>query len=370
MMFKVDFVKRSEQISEELQLMYAQLKVVWPALSRMAIALYEKESDVLHAFLKSPVESTILNHYSEFLANVPSLSVIAESGEARIINNYSEQATDSAHTLELVAAGVKSSYTVPLYMGEDLLGFIFFDATEEAYFSTEVIDNLSIYTRLIEALLVMEILPVKTLTGMVTSTKRITGFKDEETGKHIGRVAAYVELIATGLADELDLTDEYIEYLWLYAPLHDIGKIAVPDKILLKPTQFTPEEYEEMKLHVTHGLTMIEQIINDFDFGHLHHVDYLKNMIGAHHERWDGKGYPQGLKGEEIPLEGRIMAVADVFDSLSSCRVYRKAFNLDYTFEHLVKNKGTHFDPKIVDVFLSQKEKAVAIYKRHKEMGL
>jgi len=368
--FKVDIVKRNEQISEELQLMYAQLKVVWPALSRMAIALYEKESDVLHAFLKSPVDSTILNHYSEFLANVPSLSTIAESGTPRVIDSYSEQASQSKHTLELVEAGVKSSYTVPLYLGDDLLGFVFFDAVEEKYFSSNVVDNLAIYTRLIEALLVMEVLPVKTLIGMVTATKRITGFKDEETGRHIGRVAAYVELIATGLADELDLTDEYIEYLWLYAPLHDIGKIAVADKILLKPSKFNAEEYEEMKLHVTHGLTMIEQIINDFDFGHLHHMDYLKNMIGAHHERWDGKGYPYGLQGEEIPLEGRIMAVADVFDSLSSTRVYRKAFDLDYTFEHLEKGKGTHFDPRIVDVFVNQKDKVLAIYKRHKEMGL
>ena len=363
-------MKRKEQISQEVDLMYEQLKESMPSLCRMAVALYEKESDVLHAFLKSPPSSTELTHYSELLSNVPSLLAVAESYEPRIINNTLASNSKAFHTQMLINSGVKSSFTVPLYLGDDLLGFVFFDASQESYFSEKIVGQLSIYTRLIEALLVMDILPVKTLMGMVNTAKRLTGYKDPETGKHIGRVAAYVELIATELSLELDLSDEYIEYLWLYAPLHDIGKIAISDDVLLKSGALNKEEFAEMKGHVTQGIAMIEQIVNDFDFGNLHHINLLKNMIAYHHERWDGKGYPRGVKGDDIPLEGRIMAVADVFDALSSSRVYREAFTLENTFEYIAAHAERRFDPMCVNAFLRQKDKVVEIYARFKERGL
>jgi len=367
---KVEVVKRKEQISKEVDLMYQQLHCQFPGLCRMAVALYEEESDILHAFLKSPAHSSILTHYSEFLSNVPSLQAIADRGEPRVIHDLSNPESHTFHRQALTSVGIKSSYTVPLYLGDKLLGFVFFDSDLPSYFSHKRLSHLTIYTRLLEALLIMDILPVKSLMGMVSSTKRLTGFKDGETGKHIGRVSAYVELIATELSDELNLSDEFIEYLWLYAPLHDIGKIAVADEVLLKPERLTAFEYEQMKKHVVAGSEMIAQIIDDFDFGSLHHIEILKNVIGSHHERWDGEGYPEGLKGAEIPLEGRIMAVADVFDALSSSRVYRDAYTLEETFEYILKNSGIMFDPKCVDAFLKQKERVVTIHKHFKERGL
>ena len=363
-------MKRKEQISQEVDLMYGQLKEAMPGLCRMAVALYEKESDVLHAFLRSPPSSTILTHYSELLSNVPSLLALAESSEPRIIDKTAASNSDTFHSQMLITAGVKSSFTVPLYLGDDLLGFVFFDASEEGYFSEKIIGQLSIYTRLIEALLVMDILPVKTLMGMVCTAQRLTAHKDPETGKHIGRVSAYVELIATELSSELDLSDEYVEYLWLYAPLHDIGKIAISDNVLLKSGALNKDEFTEMKRHVTQGIVMIEQIVGDFGFGSLHHIKLLKNMIAYHHERWDGKGYPKGVKGEDIPLEGRIMAVADVFDALSSSRVYREAFTMENTFEYITAHSGKRFDPKCVAAFLRKKDKVMEIYSQFKERGL
>ncbi|WP_158660954.1 HD-GYP domain-containing protein [Thiomicrorhabdus sp. Milos-T2] len=366
-------MKRKEQIREEVDLMFEQLRRQLPGLCRIAVALYEEDSDILHSFLKSPAQSKVFTHYSEFLSKVPSLKALADDGEPRIISELVEPdcaESHSYHRQELSSVGIKSSYTVPMYLGESFLGFVFFDADQTDYFSEDVIAQLSIYTRLIEALLVMDILPVKTLMGMVSSTKRITGFKDDETGKHIGRVSSYVELIATELSKVLNLSDEFIEYVWLYAPLHDIGKIGVADAVLLKPESLNPEEYEQMKLHVNLGFEMIEQIIEDFDFGSLHHISILRNVIACHHERWDGKGYPKGLKGEEIPLEGRIMAVGDVFDALSSSRVYRNAFTLEDTFEYIVAQRGRKFDPQCVDAFINQKERVIAIYKKFKERGL
>jgi len=363
-------VKRKEEISQEVDLMYDQLKGIMPGLCRMAVALYEKESDVLHAFLRSPPTSTALTHYSELLSNVPSLLEIAQSEQPRVVHQRSKSASQSFHQQALTAEGIQSSYTVPLYLGDELLGFVFFDADREFFFTDEIIAQLTIYTRLIEALVVMDVLPVRTLMGMVSTAQRLTGFKDEETGKHIGRVAAYVELIATGLADEHALSDEYIEYLWLYAPLHDIGKISVADEILLKAGTLNEKEFNDMKLHVVHGVAMIEQIIEDFNFGALHHIDILKNMIAYHHERWDGKGYPNGVKGKDIPLEGRIMAIADVFDALCSKRVYRDAFEIEKTFQYIVDRSGSCFDPVCVEALVKQKDKAIAIHKQFKERGL
>jgi len=370
MKLKVDVVKRKEQISQEVDLMYQQLQRQLPGLCRIAVALYEEDSDILHSFLKSPAQSHVFTHYSEFLSKVPSLKALADQGKPRIIHELVNAESHSFHRQELTSVGIKASYTVPLYLGESFLGFVFFDADQACYFSEETVAQLAIYTRLLEALLVMDILPVKTLMGMVSSTKRLTGFKDGETGKHIGRVSAYVELIATELSDELNLSDEFIEYLWLYAPLHDIGKIAVADEILLKPEPLNSEEFEQMKRHVDSGTEMIEQIIDDFDFGSLHHIEILKNVIAYHHERWDGEGYPKGIKGEAIPIEGRIMAVADVFDALSSSRVYRNAFTIEETFEYIVTHRGRNFDPRCVDAFMRQKERVIAIHQKFKERGL
>lgn len=370
---KVEAVKRKEQIREEVDLMFEQLRHQLPGLCRIAVALYEEDSDILHSFLKSPAQSNVFVHYSEFLENVPSLKALADNGEPRIIQNLvgeSNAESHSYHRQELTSVGIKSSYTVSMYLGEDFLGFVFFDADQVGYFTEEIIAQLSIYTRLVEALLVMDILPVKTLMGMVSSAQRLTGFKDADTGRHITRVAAYVELIATELSEALNLSDEFIEYIWLYAPLHDIGKIAIADEVLLKPESLSSEEFERMKEHVSFGVEMIEQIIDDFDFGNLHHISILKNIIGFHHERWDGEGYPKGISGEVIPLEGRIMAVADVFDALSSCRVYRNAFTLEETFEYIVEQRGRKFDPQCVDAFMRQKERATSIYQKFKERGL
>ncbi len=360
-------MKRDLQISEELELMFAKMSRVWPNLVRLAVALYDKDTDLLHTFIKAPADSSLMNHFREKLSDIPTLKKLADERHDRVVPHLMQQAGWSPRSDALLEAGFKSSFTVPLYWGDELLGFVFFDADKDEFFDDEVLTHLTTYVHLIEALLVMDILPVKTLTGMVNATKHLTGFKDAETGRHIQRVSAYVELIARELAPSMGLSDEYINYLWLYAPLHDIGKVGVSDKVLLKPTALTSDELKEMRNHVPAGLAIIEQIVADFDFEHFHHLDYLRNIIGCHHEWWDGSGYPNGLKGEEIPLEGRIMALADVFDALSSRRVYRHGYNLEDTFNYIENNSGIHFDPLCVEALLKNKDKALKIYEGFKE---
>lgn len=188
--------------------------------------------------------------------------------------------------------------------------------------------------------------------------------KDLNTGGHIKRTTKYVQLLAEGLRRrgyyQNILTKDYINNLVLAAPLHDIGKIAVPDAILQKPSKLTSEEFEQIKIHSTKGG---EIILNTF--GHLENQDYLDvsyHITLSHHEKWSGKGYPNGLKEEEIPLCARIMAIADVFDAISEKRCYRDALPIDQCFEIIEQGKGTDFEPLLVDVFLSMRNEVEGIY--------
>ena len=180
--------------------------------------------------------------------------------------------------------------------------------------------------------------------------------RDTSTGNHIKKTAYYVDAIARELQIEGEfkdiLTDEYIEKLKRSAPLHDIGKIAVSDLILNKPGKLTDDEFTIMKSHTTEGKNILEKI--EENAGDTMDEDYLKESIEMahyHHEKWDGSGYPAHLKGEEIPLSARIMAVADVFDALVAERIYKKPFTYEKAMEIITEGAGKHFDPVVVKAF-------------------
>ena len=188
--------------------------------------------------------------------------------------------------------------------------------------------------------------------------------RDNNTGGHIKRTTDYVKL----LVDELRarkyfkdlLTKDFMNNLEMTAPLHDIGKIATPDAILQKPGKLTDEEYDEMKKHSENGAKIIKET-----FGKHGDEDFIKMAYEValfHHEKWNGKGYPKGLKEDEIPLSARIMAIADVFDAISQKRCYRDAMPLDTCFEIIEKGKGVDFDPLLVDVFLEIRPKVEQVF--------
>ncbi len=187
--------------------------------------------------------------------------------------------------------------------------------------------------------------------------------RDAETGMHIMRTQRYVKTLAMYLKDREGfreyLTDETIELLFKTAPLHDIGKVGVPDHILLKPGKLDADEWEEMKNHAAMGhcaLMRAEQA-----FGTTAFVSMAKEIALTHHEKWDGSGYPRGLKGDGIPICGRLMALADVYDALISARVYKAAMPHEKAVEIIEAGSGTHFDPAVVDAFRGSKETFKAI---------
>ncbi|WP_371322905.1 two-component system response regulator [Dechloromonas sp. ZY10] len=186
---------------------------------------------------------------------------------------------------------------------------------------------------------------------------RLAETRDPETGNHLLRTQEYVRTLAQGLRKHprytAELDDKTIDALAESAPLHDIGKVGIPDNILLKPGKLTPEEWEIMKTHAILGSKAIEQAEKDARKP----VEFLaiaKQIAHWHHEKWDGSGYPDGLAGEAIPLPARLMALADVFDALISKRVYKDAFDFSTASQIIVDGRGHHFDPDIVDVFIRE----------------
>jgi len=188
----------------------------------------------------------------------------------------------------------------------------------------------------------------------IVSMANLIENRDGETGEHVKRTGKFVDMITKALkADSRysrDIDDRFEENMWKAAPLHDIGKIKIPDAILNKPGRLTNDEFTVMKTHASEGGDIIEGTI-----GELEEQDYLDmahDVARYHHERWDGTGYPDGLKGEEIPLCARIMAVADVFDALVSHRCYKEPMSIDEAYRIITEESGTHFDPEIVRIFI------------------
>ncbi|MEN6459422.1 MAG: HD domain-containing phosphohydrolase [Thermoguttaceae bacterium] len=201
---------------------------------------------------------------------------------------------------------------------------------------------------------------------------RAAEYRDNETGRHVIRVGRYVGTIAR----QLGLDEPYVELLEQAAPLHDMGKIGIPDAILLKPSKLSPDEFEIMQKHSSYGKHTFEPMSEEEWRAFKEHTVLGEMIMGiessplikmaaeialTHHERWDGTGYPLGLAGEDIPLSSRITAVADVFDALTSRRPYKPAFPLNRCLEIMRDNRGTHFDPKIVDAFLACRDAIIAI---------
>lgn len=361
-------LNKNLSLTEKLRFIHSVVRDCLGCVDRIAVVLYDPKTDLLKTFLHSSDEDHPLAQYQAKLAESGSLLTVLRSGRARVVNDLAVfEYGEHVHTRQIAEQGFQSSYTLPMYHNGAFLGFVFFDSYHKHSFQPEVLHELDLFGHLVSLIVSSEIAGIRMMLATVQAARQIAAFRDTETGAHVDRVSHYARLIAQKLAPKFGLDDEFIEHLFLFAPLHDIGKVGLPDAVLKKPERLTEGEYEEMKEHVVIGRRIIDAILQDFGLDALQHADMLRNIAEYHHEAVDGSGYRHGLQGEEIPIEARIIAVADIFDALTSRRCYKVAWSNEETFAFLERLAGFKLDRDCVRALVESRDAVTEIQARFKE---
>jgi len=357
-------------LSHQIKKIHLNLNESFSSLCRIAIAIYDDQTDTLKTFTHSTHGTNPITYYASKLANSESLSSLASHRGVRIIDDISLIPSDKLHSRQIKAAGYLSSLTCPLFNNDHLIGFLFMNAKQACYFSRSRVEQLDIYIQLITTLVIAETMPIKILQGAVATAQGFSRIKDEETGAHLARMSHYARLIALEIGQKYGLSNQAVEYIFQFAPLHDVGKVGIPDAIILKQGLLNDTERATVQEHVLIGGKIIDMMIEQFNLGGLDHVQILKNIVLYHHECYDGSGYPSGLKGESIPIESRITSTADVFDALTSKRPYKEAWSNRKALDYMQEHKSTIFDPDCVDALVSNQQDLLRIQERFKEESI
>ena len=349
-------------LSEKLAFIHQRLYEQFPAIDRISVAVYDPKTDLLKTFIHSSGKADPLSNYQARLSSVRSLQEIAGTGKPRVVNDLEALYRNTTeHSRKLTTQGYGSSYTLPMYLNDTFFGFVFFNSYKKDTFSAELLPGLDLYGHLISLTVISELTIIHTMLAAVRTARDMTAHRDIETGAHLDRMARYARFIAKELAPKYGFGDEYIEHLFLFAPLHDIGKIGVPDSILHKKGPLNAEEIEVMKQHAHKGREIVDAMLVEFGLDSLPYMDVLRNITEFHHERMDASGYPQGLRDSAIPIEARIIAVADMFDALTSRRPYKRAWTNKEAFALLRTLAGTKLDADCINALINQSAKVEQI---------
>lgn len=357
-------------LQEKLQAVHAAIQEEFAFVDRVAVALYDERTQRLKTFLHSSGGDRPLEHYEAALADAPSLLELLESGRGRVLNDLAVlDGGIHPHTRAVRDQGYAASYTLPFYFNGAFEAFIFFDSYRKHVFTHRALRALDTYGHLIGCVLLADLQAVRTLTAAMRTVNHMVHLRDPETGAHLERIAYFAQLIARDLAVRglHPFTDDQVERLFSFAGLHDLGKIAVPDEILLKPTPLNPAEVELMRTHTTKGRQMVDAILENFGLESMEHADILRDVAEHHHEMLDGSGYPAGLRGTEIPIHARVIAVADVFDALTTRRPYKYAWPVTDALEHLGRLAGDKLDRDCVEALVRNRAEAEQILRRFPE---
>ncbi len=355
----------SFSLQEKIQKLHRLMSKKFRGIDRIAIVLYDEQTDYLKTFIDSTlypetshsVSIEKLKQYQLKLSDSHSLSQLVASGKPRILNDLAKyHSQNSRKHSQYIKQHYLSSFTMPIFSQGHLVGILFVNSRLKNFFSTERLHFIESSLHLIALMITNELNGIRTLKAAIRTASHMALQRDFETGLHLDRMANFARIIAQALAPKYELTDEYIEHIFLFSPLHDIGKIAIPDHILLKPGKFEEPEFEVMKTHAIKGEEIVRLMLENFNIRSLPHIEMLYHIIRHHHEAMDGSGYPDGLSGMEIPLAARIVTIADVFDALTSRRPYKEAWTNEKAFSLLMELAGKKFDAECVHALLEKKE--------------
>ena len=355
-------------ISDKIGSIHKAVRRRYDFIDRIAVAIYDPKTDMLKTFSHSSGGGNPLSRYQAKLADSRSLTEIHKTRRPRLINDLTSfTPPDREHSRRIIAQGYRASYTMPMYMSGIFFGFVFFDSQRENSLNPEVVHYLNLFGHLVSLTIINDLMTIKTMLSTVKAARDITAYRDMETGAHLDRMSHYARLIALEMADRHGFDDEFIEYVFMFSPLHDIGKIGVPDTILRKADRLSPEEFKRMKDHTIKGREIIDAILKDFGLDNFRHIEMMRNITEFHHEHVDGNGYPRGLKGDAIPVEARIISAADIFDALTSQRPYKAAWTNEEAFDNLRRIAGSQLDRACVEALIKNADEILKIQARFRE---
>ncbi len=305
------------------------------------------------------------------LATVPSLGRLRDQRQARVLQDLERELDPASdHSRWLLAQGWRASLTLPLFNRRRLLGFLFLDSTRVGAFEPRAMAALAPHLELLQLRISNHFSGIDSLEGSLQLLLEIAELRDRETATHMERVSLYSRLIALQLDNQQERPADFSENLHRFAAFHDVGKVGIPDRILLKPGPLSPEERLVMESHVLIGIALIERVITAMDLEEDASIDLLRQVVAHHHERLDGSGYPAGLRGTEVSLAGRIVAVADLYDAITQARPYKPPFPESHAVQMLrAMVEAGKLDGDCVDALLRNDERRQAIWLGHASGG-
>lgn len=374
----IENLNKSSSFNEILEYIYYSFTPFIP-FTYIGMALIEDSGKSIKAaygisndILNGPSPAGDLLGFKTHLDGTSLVNVI-KTGKPRIINDlekYTEGRTLKMYNKIILDAGIRSSITLPIKHNNEAVGIIFFSSKNKNSYTEEHAQFLMTIANSISIAFEKNIFIKDIILSSIIGLAKLAESRDEDTGDHLNRMSTYSETIAELLYKKSKyrelITPEFIDDIEKFSPLHDIGKVGIADKILLKPGKLTYEEFEEMKKHTTYGAEVLRAANKNISKEGISLFKLGIEIAENHHEKWDGSGYPKGLKAEEIPLSARIVAVADVFDALTSRRPYKEPFPLDATLNMLSEGSGKHFDPEIIRIVLENKPVIIALYNKFK----
>jgi HD-GYP domain-containing protein (c-di-GMP phosphodiesterase class II) len=354
-------------LQDKIKFIHDLVRARFAFIDRVSIALYDAKTDLLKTFMQSGTAENPLVMYSAKLSDSESLQSILQSGRPRVVNDLDIfREAKAEHARHIAEMNYQSSYTMPMFQNGEFFGFLFFNSQRKNVFDEAVLHYLDMTGHLLSLLVIHDMSMNRNLYAIVKTAANITLHRDVETGAHLDRMSNFARLIAREVANKYQLNDELVEHIFLFSPLHDIGKIGISDNILLKPGRLTQAEFGVMKTHADKGGEIIDTMLHNLGLEEFPHAEILRNIARYHHEAINGSGY-NGLTDEEIPVEAKIVAVADVFDALTSERPYKSAWSNDSAFEYLKNMAGTRFDADCVAALIKCREEVEQIQQRFKE---